>query len=118
MKNKEDNLQELANAVLESIEDGGDLYDEYQKRYSDFIGYSIEALRSLFERQVEDMRDYAKPNDLDWAELFGKINNKRHNILISQPALATIEDLRVWIASNEESAYQCFVSAVPTPPSC
>ena len=111
MKNKEDNLQELANAVLESIEAGGHYYDQYEKGFCGFVGYNIPALRYRFESCVEDMRDHSEPEEQDWADLFGEIEKGRYNILISQPSLATVEDLKAWINSNEERAYQCFCGA-------
>ncbi|MEI6799928.1 MAG: hypothetical protein WCO04_12040 [Pseudomonadota bacterium] len=111
MKNKEDNLQELANAVLESIEAGGDYNDEYEKGFCGFVGYSIPSLRYRFESYVEDMRDHSEPDEQDWADLFGEIDQGRYSTLIAQPSLVTIEDLRAWINTNEERAYQCFCGA-------
>jgi hypothetical protein len=111
MKNKEDDLQELANAVLENIEAGGDYNDEYQQGFCDFIGYSLGAVRSDFESQVEDLREYSEPDEQDWAYLFGKIPNVRHNLLISQPSTVTIDELRIWIEAHEMRAYRWFCSA-------
>lgn len=112
MKTKEIDLQEIANEILESIEAGGDYHDEYEQGFGDFLGYSVGALRHRFESDVEDMRDYAEPEQQDWVDFFGKIDQERHSVLILQPSLATIDELRMLAASNEEGAYQCFCSAV------
>lgn len=104
-------LQELANAVLESIETGGGYNDEYESGFCGYVGYNLVALRRNFESQVEDMRDYSEPDHRDWADFFGKIDRERYKILIAQPSLATVDDLRIWIGSNGESAYQCFCGA-------
>lgn len=115
MENREIDLQELAAEVLESIEAGDDYYEKYQQGFGGFVGYSVEAIRNHFESTVEDMRDYSEPDHEDWVEFFGKIEKERHDILISQPSLATNEDLGVWIESNEESANQCICSAAGVP---
>ena len=107
MATKEIDLQELANAVLESITLGGKYRDEYERGFGDFSGFHVGAVRSNFESQVEDMRDYSEPDQQDWAEFFGEIDEERQVTLIAQPSLATIDDLRIWIGSNEEKASQC-----------
>lgn len=115
MENKEIDLNELATEVLESIKAGDEYYEEYQKRFCGFVGWSVEAVRDLFESKVEDMRDYSEPDHEDWDEFFGKIEKERHGILISHPALASREDLKIWIESNEDSAYECFCGAAGIP---
>lgn len=111
MNTASDDLQEFANEVLESIEAGGDYYDEYQEGFGGFVGYSLDAVKDDFESHVEDMRDYSEPDEQDWAILFGKIANERHNLLIAQPSLVTMTELVTWIESNEERVRQCICSA-------
>lgn len=111
MNTTSDDLQEIANEVLESIEAGGDYYDEYQEGFGGFVGYNLDALRNDFESQVEDMRDYSEPDEQDWSQLFGKIPSERHNLLIAQPSLVTMTELGTWIESNEERASRCVCSA-------
>ena len=111
MATKEIDLHELANAVLESIKAGEEYVDEYSSGFCDYVGYNVGALRRDFETVVEDMRDYSEPDHQDWVDFFGAIDKDRHRILISQPYLATVDDLRIWIGSNEQSAYQCFCGA-------
>lgn len=108
MKTEKDNLQERATEILENIEAGGEYLDEYEQGFLAFIGYSVEALKSRFESDVEDMRDYSEPDQLDWDDLFGAIDKERHGILIAQPSLITVDELRIWNGYDEERAYQYF----------
>jgi hypothetical protein len=111
MKSKKDELHELADKVLKRMKATGDFYDAYQDGFGEFVGYSLGAVRGDFESQVEDMRDHSEPDEQDWACLFGKIPNERHNLLISQPAMVKIDELRIWIESHEMEAYHWFCSA-------
>ena len=110
MKTEKANLQERATEIRESIEAGGEYLDEYEHGFLAFVGYRVEALRSRFEREVEDMRDYSEPDQQHWVDLFGEINSERHGILILQPSLITVDELRIWNGYDEERAYQCFCS--------